>query len=153
MVFQHGASEKRCPGFAEQHVTGPVGEDDQKDTNRWGAGEKAGMRLRWDAAHNYMKPHVVRSTFKDLDPDDKAAVAFAHKMSGKQNELASLIKEGGEHDWLIHPWLRPAQQRFYLQGLYAYEKTDSKHLRIQIIDSVQKREKKTCKLLVTKSLE
>lgn len=113
---------KDAPGFAEQHQTGPVGDDDEKDTNRWGAGEKAGMRLRWDAAHDYMKPHVVRGKWDDLDLDDQAAVMFAHKMSGKNDELESYMKDGSEHDWIVHPWLRPHQQRFYLQGLYQYQK-------------------------------
>lgn len=108
--------------FSGEHQGGAIGDDDQKDTNRWGSGEKGGMRVRWDAAHNYMKPIAVHGKWDEIDPDDQAAIMFAHKMVGKEAELNSLSKDGKSHDWVVHAWLRPHQQRFFLQGLYQYQK-------------------------------
>lgn len=108
--------------FAGEHQTGPVRSTGESKTNRWGSGEKGGMRIRWDAAHNYMKPVVVQGKWDDLHSDDQAAITFAHTMSDKMDDLNTLQNDGKEHEWLVHTFLRPHQQRFFVQGLYQYKK-------------------------------
>lgn len=107
--------------FAGEHISGRIDpKTGKRNRPRWGLGEKAGMRVRWDAAHKYMKPVVVTGSWNDLDQDDKVAIMIAHKMLGKMDELKGHMQSGQDHKWVIHTWLRPSQERFFLQGIWQY---------------------------------
>jgi hypothetical protein len=112
---------RRSAPMSGDHISGRIDpRTGKRNRPRWGIGEKAGMRIRWDAAHNYMKPVVIEGKWDDLDDDDKVAVQIAHNMLGKNDELAGHKKDDRSHKWVIHTWLRPSQERFFLQGIYQY---------------------------------
>ena len=110
--------------FAGEHHSGEVDEESGEDEgSAGGTGEKSGMVLRWDGAHRYSVPVVVNATFGDLSKQDKFAVRLAHKLAEDPEKTAQLqhaIRTNARLDWVIFPWLRPAQERHFNQGVFQY---------------------------------
>lgn len=113
-----------------------------------GAGEgtfgmKGGMRLRWDAAHNYVKPVVVQGEFSDLSREDRFAIRLANRISGSDTQ-----KIGGEGDstkWRVHMFLRPHQERFYQEGMKDYVKKHGPEKARKRINKIENERRKIVK--------
>lgn len=82
-------------------------------------GTNSGMRLRWNAAHNYMHPITVTGELKDLSSEDRFAIHLATKLSGGKSQQTGKAS-GGKPQWKVFLWLRPAQEAFYQSGRQTY---------------------------------
>lgn len=82
-------------------------------------GMKGGMRLRWDAAHNYVKPVIVQGELGDLSKEDRFAIRSANRISGMKTQQVESGADGSKR-WRVHMFLRPHQERFYQEGMKEY---------------------------------
>lgn len=78
-------------------------------------GKKGGMKMRWDAAHNYKGFNLVDGPLESLSRDDQFAVNLAIKLSGGKSQTV----RGGKIKVFV--WLRPGQEDFYQRELSAYK--------------------------------
>lgn len=78
-------------------------------------GKEGGMKMRWDAAHNYKGFNLVDGPLESLSREDQFAVKLATKLSGGKPQKV----RGGKIKVFV--WLRPGQEDFYQRELSAYK--------------------------------
>lgn len=94
-------------------------------------GTDNGMRMRWNAAHNYMHPTTVKGNWDELPKQDKFAIMLATKIANpgksKKDILAGKLYESqrgadrdGKATWTLFRWLRPAQESYYQSERQSY---------------------------------
>lgn len=104
-----------------------------------GFGTNAGMRMRWNAAHNYMHPITVKGDFRRLSKDDRFAIRLARKMSGKSQQAGT--SSDGKPLWTVFLWLRPAQEAFYQAGRQSYVGKHGASKAEKVLEDVEKERK------------
>lgn len=78
-------------------------------------GMKGGMKMRWDAAHNYKGFNLVKESFRDMDIHDQEALRNAARITGKS--ISSFKTRNG---YKVFVWLRPGQEDFFQREMAAY---------------------------------
>lgn len=76
-------------------------------------GMKGGMKMRWDAAHNYKGHNNVHED--DLSDADRFAIQTATDLSGGKSQ------KNRDGTYRVFVWLRPGQEEFYQRELQKYK--------------------------------